>query len=44
MEWVLQVVDEIDDAIATFRQWWLGALGAPSSRPSQRPPARYNLR
>jgi hypothetical protein len=25
MEWVLQVVDEIDDAIAMFRHGWLGA-------------------
>jgi hypothetical protein len=25
MEWVLQVVDEIDDAIAMIRHGWLGA-------------------
>jgi len=25
MEWVLQVVDEIDDAIAIVRHRWLGA-------------------
>ncbi len=25
MEWVLQVFDEIDDAIAAWRQWWLRA-------------------
>jgi hypothetical protein len=25
MEWVLQVVDEIDDAIAMLRHGWLGA-------------------
>jgi hypothetical protein len=25
MEWVLQVVDEIDDAVAIVRQGWLGA-------------------
>jgi hypothetical protein len=31
MEWILQVVDEIDDAIAMLRHRWLGAsahLGA----------------
>jgi hypothetical protein len=27
MEWVLQVVDEIDDAIAVLRHGWLGAHG-----------------
>jgi hypothetical protein len=27
MEWVLQVVDEIDDAIAALRHGWLGAHG-----------------
>ena len=25
MEWMLQVADEVDDAIATLRQCWLGA-------------------
>jgi hypothetical protein len=25
MEWVLQVVDEIDDAVAMLRHGWLGA-------------------
>jgi hypothetical protein len=25
MEWVLQVVDEIDDAVAMLRHRWLGA-------------------
>jgi hypothetical protein len=25
MEWMLQVVDEIDDAVAIVRQGWLGA-------------------
>ena len=25
MEWMLQVVDEIDDAIGGVRQWWLAA-------------------
>jgi hypothetical protein len=24
MEWMLQVVDEIDDALSTTRLWWLG--------------------
>jgi hypothetical protein len=42
MEWMLQVVDEIDDAIATFRQWWLGAVGAVTPRPLQRRSPRYN--
>jgi hypothetical protein len=42
MEWMLQVADEIDDAIATFRQWWLGNVGAPAARPVRRPAARYN--
>jgi hypothetical protein len=42
MEWMLQVVDEIDDAIATLRHWWLGAVGAATPRPLQGPPARYN--
>jgi hypothetical protein len=27
MEWVLQVVDEIDDAIAMLRHGWLGWQG-----------------
>ncbi len=39
---MLQMADEIDDAIATFRQWWLGNVGAVTSRPVQRPAARYN--
>jgi hypothetical protein len=42
MEWMLQVADEIDDAIATFRQWWLGAAGAVIRRPLKVPAARYN--
>lgn len=25
MEWVLQLVDEIDDVCAAWRQWWLRA-------------------
>lgn len=25
MEWVLQLADECDDAIAAWRQWWLRA-------------------
>lgn len=41
MEWVLQVVDEIDDAIATVRHWWLGAVSAVSA-PLPRAPTRYN--
>jgi hypothetical protein len=37
MEWMLQVADEIDDAIATLRQWWLGNVGAMTRGPVQRP-------
>ncbi len=25
MEWVLQLADEVDDAVAAWRQWWLRA-------------------
>jgi hypothetical protein len=27
MEWVLQVADEVDDAVATLRHRWLGLHG-----------------
>lgn len=27
MEWVLQVADEVDDAVAALRQRWLGLNG-----------------
>jgi hypothetical protein len=32
MEWVLQVVDEIDDAIAMLRHGWLGLHARLSAR------------
>jgi hypothetical protein len=31
MEWVLQVVDEIDDAVAMLRHGWLGVASAAAA-------------
>ncbi|HEX4151195.1 MAG TPA: hypothetical protein VHY75_03205 [Steroidobacteraceae bacterium] len=31
MEWVLQVVDELDDAVAVLRHRWLGLAAATAA-------------
>jgi len=53
MEWVLQVADEVDDAVAALRHRWLGLHGEvgallaalrPRSIPRSRPLAARRLR
>jgi hypothetical protein len=51
MEWVLQVVDEIDDAVAIVRHGWLGAhaqigvlAGSLAAATAAALAARFNVR